>query len=192
MTKAQNELTVEDELGDIPASSDDGMNVNLRFPKGTNPQAVRAAMAAVQRITAREVKKIGAMDANRELYMKEGGRRWKCRVNSMRKGIKTFETIIADPKNPDRPVPVRVRCGVIISQGLTKFTIDCIKYEHSYSMELIENINPNASMALQYKQVRVPHYSVDVFEEIENPLPVGKVGHRAVQEANERAELAAV
>lgn len=187
MTKEK--LTVEDELGGIDA--DGSMHIDMTFPKGTSPQAIKAAMNAVSKITTREAQKIDAMDVERDKYAKEGGRRWKCMVESMRPGVKTFETIISDPKT-DRPVPVRLRCGLVIEDGLTRATINAIDYEHSFRMEEIEegNINRLASMALTSRKVRVPHYKVTVFEEVKNPLPVGRVGHGAVAAANRRAELA--
>jgi len=108
-------------------------------------------------------------------YRKNGGRRWRCKVNSTRAGVQHFEMMIADPRNPKRPVVVRGRCGVIIEKGLTKHVIDCLKGCYRTETNFDEFIPNDSRMGTQHAKIRIPNYSVEVFEEIENPDPVGKV-----------------
>ena len=113
-------------------------------------------------------------NAGVEDYKKNGGRRWRCLVESTRPGVQHFEMIIADPKNPRRPVKIQGRCGMIIEEGLTKFVIDHLKGEYRTQTQAVPQ-DPTKESGLLHKQVRIRNYTVDIFEEIENPKPVGSV-----------------
>lgn len=110
-------------------------------------------------------------------YKARMSRRWRCQVNSMRKGVQHFELIVPSPSNPDKPIPVRGHCGVIIEEGLTKYVIDQLQSEHH--MELMEVPTPSnpsgEDQGLNHRSVPVYHYQVQVFEEVENPKPLGSV-----------------
>lgn len=109
-----------------------------------------------------------------EHYKQNGGRRWRCKVESTRSGVQHFEMIIADPSNPSRPVPIRGRCGVIIEEGLPQFAIDRLK--ESYRMETTDvPANPNATAGLDTRAIKVPNYTVEIFNEVQNPKPIGTV-----------------
>ena len=120
------------------------------------------------------------MDIAKEEYQKTGHRRWKCIVNSHRKGVDHFEVTVAHPKT-GHPHVIRGYCGVIIEAGLPLFAINCIKYDHSHRMEKIPHPDPFATMALTTRQVKERHYDVEVFEEVEDPAPIGSVGKEPVQ-----------
>lgn len=102
----------------------------------------------------------------------QAARRFRCKVESTRSGIQHFELIVPDPYNTARPIPVRGKCGVIIEEGLTKYIID--RLQQSYRMETQEKFVAEGSMGgLTTESVKVPNYRVEVYEEIQNPKPLG-------------------
>tara|TARA_R110000787_G_scaffold5480_2_gene20052 strand:+ start:11143 stop:11727 length:585 start_codon:yes stop_codon:yes gene_type:complete len=107
-------------------------------------------------------------------YAKNGGRRWRCKVESTRKGVQHFEMIVADPRNPKRPIPVRGRCGMIIEEGLPKFVLDNLRAEYRTETQEVPQ-DPTKLSGFLHKQVRIPNYTVEIFEEIENPKAIGTV-----------------
>ena len=107
-------------------------------------------------------------------YMKNGGRRWRCKVESTRSGVQHFELYIADPRNMKRAVKIMGRCGVIIEEGLPKFVIDHLKEEYRTETRVVPQ-DPTKEAGLLHEMVRIRNYAVDVYEEIENPKPIGSV-----------------
>jgi hypothetical protein len=152
-----------------------GISVKLDFPAGTDPKQVDGIMKSVAKKTAEMAQSESLMDIQHKKYQAEGHRRWKCRINSMRSGLNHFEVTVEHPKN-GRPIAIKGYCGVIIEQGLPKFAINCLRYDHSFRTEEIPIADPTASMGLISRTIREPHYSVEVFEEVQNPAPIGSIG----------------
>lgn len=171
---AKPRATEDDELGDLGGG--EPTKVSFEFPKGVNPDVVRRVINKMGDLTAKEMVQQNAMDAGRADYMKNGSRRFRCIVRSLRPGVSYFELYFPDPKDPDKPIRCEGRCDVILEEGLTQYVIDCLNYEHSYRTEEIP-ADYTKTMGLTAKAIRVPHYSVEVLGEIANPKTAGKIGH---------------
>ena len=96
---------------------------------------------------------------------KNAMKRYRCKVESTRKNIQSFELTYPHPKNRFRPVPIRGHCGVWIEQGLPMYVIKAL--QSSYHMETTENPGPDGT--IKAEAVRVPDYTVTVEEEIQDP-----------------------
>ena len=116
----------------------------------------------------------GTLTKGQKDYAKNGGRRWRCKVESTRPGVQHFEMIVADPRNPKRPVPIRGRCGMIIEAGLPKFVIDNLRAEYRTETQEVPQ-DPTKLAGLLHKQVRIPNFTVEVYDEVENPKAIGTV-----------------
>jgi len=162
--------------------------VAIEFPAGTSQKVIESTMNAVSRITNENMEKEQANMAGRIKYMKDGGRRFRCIVESLRPGIEFFEMVIPSPKNPDTPITVRGRCGVIIEDGLTKYTIDRLNENAHFETMEDPNIDWAKPMGLTHKIIKRYNYRVEVFEEVEKPKEVGKVGD-SFQQVNSRIEV---
>ncbi len=180
------------EIADLPMkgkkaveelSKGESAKVAFEFPPGFDPAAMEKIIAMAAKMTVEHARCRSLMEKSRKEYMVEGKRRWRCMVTTLRDGWDHFEMFISDPAKPDRPVKVMGKCGVILDDGLTKCVIDRLKYEHSFVMVEDPDIDLRATMILSYKSVKKPHYMVDVYEEIENPKKVGRVGPVTVAQA---------
>jgi len=156
--------------------------VAFEFPEGTSPEVMEKVMAQMARLTADQTKAQDGIDAGRAQYIAECKTRYRCMVNSLRPGWDSFELTISHPVT-DAPIVVRGRCGVILEDGLTKYAIDCLRQSHDFrieagrSMTIEQILAADSAMVLDTKQVKQPHYSVEVYGEVENPKPVGtKIG----------------
>jgi hypothetical protein len=149
--------------------------ISMDFGQDVSAEDINAAVQMVGKVTKDTADKRNAVSAGRAEYAREGGRRWRCIVESLRPGVKTFAMTVPHPKE-DRPVRVEGRCGIEITDGLTKYMINCLNYSHHFRTEEVMNFDPNATMGLTFKPVKVPHYRVEVMEEIMNPVELGKVG----------------
>ena len=50
------------------------------------------------------------------------------------------------------------------------------RLKESYSMKTTKKkVDPTKSYGLQHSTIKVPNYRVEVYEEVENPLTVGKI-----------------
>jgi hypothetical protein len=155
--------------------TDNAVKVGMEFPAGTDPAMISKIMAQVGRQTAITAANKSEMDKQKEKYQAQGHRRWKCTVNSLRKGMNHFEVTVPHPKT-DKPITIRGYCGVIIEAGLPLYAINCLKYEHSFRMEKVPYVDPSSSLAITTRSVKERHYDVEVHEEVENPAPLGSIG----------------
>lgn len=157
--------------------TNDSIEVGFKFPKDVDPSIIREAMDVVGKITADRMKAKSLTEQSREVYRKTGHKRYRCTVESLRKGIKYFDLIIPHPET-DRPIKVMGSCGVILEDGITRYTINSL--QNSYTMRTeeipLEDQNLRASLAITYTSTRVPNFRVTIHGEIENPKPVGSIG----------------
>jgi len=154
----------------------DTMELKLSIPKGASAHAVNKVMESTKKLLAKEAGRIDSMEKAREDYQANCHRRWKCIVRSLRKGERSFDLTVADAQ--DRPHTVSGMCGVVLEDGLTQFAINCLKGAYDMSVEeRIVDISKDGIHST-VDPVKVPCYSVEVMEEIENPKKIGKVGHR--------------
>ena len=142
--------------------------------KALNAQQQKALDRKVEDTVDEFLEGESSLEAGVEDYRVNGNRRWRCQVDSNRPGVQIFEMMIADPRNPRRPVKVMGKCGVIIEKGLTKVVIDTLKAEYRLKAET-QLQDPMAEAGVLHKMIRLKNYTVDVFEEIENPDRVGSI-----------------
>lgn len=106
-------------------------------------------------------------------FKKKYSRRWRCKVEAIRRGDTFWEVTVPDPSNRDRPIPLKGHCGHWIEEGLPLHAIDCL--QNAYYTETRERKAPSSvDRAVEVESVRVPLYRVTVGEEIENPKPIGR------------------
>lgn len=160
--------------------SDENVRVGFQFPAGTDPSIIKETMAQVAKMTADRIKAKSSMDESRDEYRRNGHRRFKCKVLSLRPKVKYFDMIISHPTT-DKPVKVFGKCGVILENGLTQYTIDRLNESYTMVTEEIEGVDPDSSMALTYRAVRMPNFRVEMRGEIENPKKVGSIGRSKQQ-----------
>jgi hypothetical protein len=149
--------------------------VTIEFGDEVEAKDMDATMKMVTKMTVDSAERHKAVSSARADYEKNGGRRYRCTVESLVPGQKFFEMTVSHPKK-DRPILIQGKCGVIIEDGLTQYMIDCLTYCHSYRMEPRLNVDPTAQQALTYEEVKVPHFRVTVLNEIQNPKELGRAG----------------
>lgn len=170
---ARGRKAIDDELDFDGAEN---VNLTISLPKGTSSKVMKQAIDKIGDMTMKEMDADGSANEGRLQYMREGGRRWVCKVDALMKGMTTFEMAVPVPSNPDIPVIVRGRCGVVLKDGLTKFVID--RLNEAYYVETEEDTSPRGSrnIGVDHKAVKRPLFRVNVMDEIPNPKPVGKIG----------------
>ena len=147
--------------------------LSISLPEGTTPEMVEKIKASLEQKVKDEIASEDGVSAGRKAYLKESQKRFRCRVNSLRPGWDHFELTIPDAN--DNPKAIRGRCGVIIEDGLTLFTIRQLQYTHDYrteegrSMTVDQIMSARSTLVLDYKSVKQPHYSVEILGEVENP-----------------------
>jgi len=154
-----------------------GTEVTMKFPAGTDPRLVEETMKAAQVLASKSLKETSIMDEAQADYMKNGGKRWVAKVESLRKGINHFELYVEDLNNTSRPIRISGLCSVMLKEGLTKRVIDTLMGAHHWEQQNRDYISESKNIGLTTKKVKVYHYRVETFGEVKGPKPVGKVGH---------------
>lgn len=152
-----------------------GIHVGIDFPKDTDTSTIDKVLSTVGKMTADHMEVDGKFEESKEKYRKEGHRRYKCIVESRRADYPYFELIIPHPTK-DVPVKVEGHCGVLLEAGLTMYAINALK--QSYTMRTVKRTKVNRddnTMGLEYRSVKVFNYSIEIFEEVVNPSPIGAV-----------------
>lgn len=112
--------------------------------------------------------------AVKDYYAKEGKRRFRCIVTSTRKGEKTFELMVENPTNPEKPVRLNGKLGVELPEGLPQSAID--RLENAYDLtaeETSASADPSVYSGKTFVQGKMPRFNVKILGEVENPKPLG-------------------
>jgi hypothetical protein len=109
-----------------------------------------------------------------EYYETEGKKRYRCIVTSTRRGEKTFELMVENPSNIEKPVRLNGKLGVEIKDGLPMVAIQ--RLENAFdivSEDIPANNDPNVFSQTTFKTSGVPRYNVKILGEVESPKPLG-------------------
>jgi len=157
--------------------------ITLKIPNNLSKASAAVLMKQFEKLTADVVNKENSVSAGRQQYIDECKVRYVCQIDSTR-GWPDFEMVLSNPDN-DRPIILRGLCGVMIEEGLTKFAIDRLKEAHEWysvpgwSMSAAEIMVEESVQVDLYKKKKRRLFSVLVYDEVDNPLPVGtKKGQR--------------
>ena len=155
--------------------------VTFKIPKGMDSRSVKSIIKKMEQITADTIESDKSVSAGRKKYIEESKIRYQCEISSTR-GWPDFEMVISNPTN-DRPVILRGLCGVLLEEGLTKYALDILKEAHEWhsvdgwSMSPSDIMQVESAMVLTHKKVKRRIFSVIVYDEVDNPIPVGqKIG----------------
>ena len=158
------------------------IKVTYEIPKGMDPTSVQAIMKKMEQVTADQIKKDKTVSIGRKQYIEDSKIRYVCEISSNRTGWPDFEMVISNPEN-DRPVILRGLCGVLLEEGLTKYALDRLREAHEWhsvkgwSMSPADIMQVDSAMVLTHKKQKRRLYSVLVYDEVDNPIPVGqKIG----------------
>ena len=189
MTKVKNANTDIDEFDEFEEQEEkkaENAKVTFEIPSDMDPKSMEALMKKMNRITTEHLAHDKVISDGRKKYIEQSKVRYICEVYSNRPKWPDFEMYISNPKN-DKPVPLRGLCGVRLKEGLTKYAIDRLEAAHEYyfvsgwNMTSSDIMQVDSAMVLTHKKVKRPLYSVRVFGEVENPIPVGqKIGRSKV------------
>ena len=109
-----------------------------------------------------------------DYYEKEGLKRYRCIVTSTRRGEKSFELMVENPKNLDKPVRLNGKLGVELKEGLPRVAIDRLQNAFDLvSEDIVANNDPNIFSQTTFKTSGIPRYNVRELGEVENPKPLG-------------------
>jgi len=163
-----------DEFDDF---DDQFSEITLKIPNNVSKESAALLMKQFEKLTADQIRSEKEVSAGRQKYIDESKIRYVCQIDSTR-GWPDFEMVLSDPEN-DSPVILRGLCGEMLEQGLTKYAIDRLKEAHEWHS--VPGWSMNASEIMQEESVRVDLYkkkkhrlfSVLVYDEVDNPIPVG-------------------
>lgn len=179
MTTKKSKEPAKDEFDEF---DEQFVEVNFKIPKGMDPKSVQAIMKKMDQVTADTVAADKSLSDGRKQYIEESKIRYQCIIESNRPGWPDFEMVISNPVS-DKPVILRGLCGVLLEDGLTKYAIDILKEAHEWysvpgwSMSPADIMQVDSAMILTHKKQKRRLYSVLVYDEVDNPIPVGqKIG----------------
>lgn len=172
-----------DELEDFaPTEESKTMDISFKIPKGMKADSVKAVMRQVERMTSDQMKLDEGVSAGRKKYIEQSKIRYKCIVESNVKGVPIFELIIPS-KKLGKPIVVRGQCGVLLEEGLTKHVIDRLQEAHEFvsvegwSIPMSKVMEVKSVYVSTMKRVKRRLFNVLIYEEVNNPIPLGvKIG----------------
>ena len=149
------------------------MPTNTKEPKLSDKENKRIALA-VENAKLDILEDREADSSIKDYYAKEGRKRYRCIVTSTRKGEKSFELMIENPNNLEKPVRINGKLGVEITEGLPQSAIDRLENAFDLTAEdTAPDPNPNIYSQNNFVQGKMPRYNVKVLGEVENPKPLG-------------------